>query len=185
MRDAGLERLTTERLSLRRFTLADEALLYGLNSDVEVMRYLGGALDAAQNHQMLHGRILRYYDDHPGLGVWATLEKRTGRCVGFHLLNHVQGETDVQVGYRLFRRDWGLGYATEMTLALLHYGFADLGLPVITANAHLDNHASQQVLLKCGLHRKGERHYPHVAYARLGPVAYFERAAAGWLAERR
>jgi [ribosomal protein S5]-alanine N-acetyltransferase len=183
MRDAGLEGLTTERLSLRRFTPGDEALLLALNSDAEVMRYLGGPLDAEQNYQMLHGRILRYYDEHPGFGVWATLKKHSGRCVGFHLLNHVQGETDLQVGYRLFRRDWGQGYASEMTRALLRYGFVDRGLSVITANAHLDNHASQRVLLKCGLYRRGERHYPHPAYARMGAVAYFERDAAGWLAD--
>jgi RimJ/RimL family protein N-acetyltransferase len=179
--DAGLEGLETARLKLRRYTPDDEALLLRLNSDATVMRYLGGPLDAEANRQVLHGRILRYYQEHPGLGVWATLIKETGECAGFHLLNHVQGETCIQVGYRLYPQHWGCGYATEMSIGLLRYGFADLGLPLLMANAHIDNLASQKALLKSGLHRKGECHYPHPAYANFGKLAYFERSREDWL----
>ncbi len=183
MKDAGLEHLETARLTLRRFTLADEALLLRLNSSEAVMRYLGGAMSAESSRAMLQNRILRYYEEHPGLGAWATCERATGRCIGFHLLNHVQGESMLQVGYRLFEADWGCGYATEMSLALLRYGFAELGLPTITANAHLDNLGSQKVLLKSGLHRKANRAFSHPAYAGFGELAHFERDRAGWLAE--
>ncbi len=183
MIDAGLEQLQTERLQLRRFTLADEALLYRLNSDPAVMRHLGGPMTAEANRAMLEDRILRYYEEHPGLGVWATLERASGRCIGMHLLNHVRGETLVQVGYRLFEADWGRGYATEMSIALLRYGYTALKLPVLMAIADLPNLASQQVLLKSGLHRKGERAFAHPQYAALGPLAYFERGAGDWLAE--
>lgn len=169
------------RLTLRRFTPDDEALLFRLNSDVEVMRYLGGPMTAEANRTLLHGRVLRYYEEHPGLGVWATIERESGRCVGFHLLNHVQGETLIQVGYRLFREDWGKGYATEMTVALLRYAFTVLALPSVMANAHRDNLASQHVLLKCGLERRGERAYSHPAYAPFGPMPYFERDRETWL----
>ena len=183
MRDAGLDGLETARLKLRRFTLDDEALLYRLNSSPAVMRYLGGAMSAESNRTMLQGRMLRYYDEHPGLGAWATCERGSGRCIGFHLLNHVQGETLIQVGYRLFEADWGRGYATEMSLALLRYGFVDLGLDTITANAHLDNVGSQQVLLKSGLRRQANRAFSHPAYAGFGELAHFERERDDWLTE--
>jgi len=180
--DAGFDHLETARLRLRRFTRDDEALLYRLNSDAKVMRYLGGPMTPEANRTMLEGRLLRYYEDHPGLGAWATCERDTGRCVGFHLLNHVQGERLIQVGYRLFEADWGKGYATEMSIALLHYGFTVLNLPLIMANAHRDNLASQRALLKSGLHRKGERLFEHPAYQSFGPLAYFERSREDWLA---
>lgn len=180
--DAGLDHLQTARLTLRRFTLDDEALLCALNSDVNVMRHLGGPVSAENNRAMLEGRILRYYDEHPGLGVWATCLRDGGRCVGFHLLNHVQGDSLIQVGYRLFEADWGKGYATEMSIALLRYGFTTLRLPMLMANAALDNKASQHALLKSGLLRKGERAFAHPAYAPFGPMAYFERDANEWLA---
>ncbi len=180
--DAG-EGLATARLELRRFERNDLALLDRLNSDAEVMRYLGGAVSLDATRAMLENRILRYYDEHPGLGVWATLLRDSGDCIGFHLLNHVQGETIIQVGYRLFPAYWGQGYATEMSFALLHYGFVQKQLAQLTANAHLDNLASQRVLLKCGLARNGVRTFAHPAYAAYANVAYFERTAADWLAD--
>jgi RimJ/RimL family protein N-acetyltransferase len=46
------------------------------------------------------------------------------------------------------------------------------------------NVASQRILEKIGLERRGERAFPHPAYAAEGPMAWFERDAASWLAER-
>lgn len=181
-RDAGAG-LATGRLVLRRFTPDDLALLQRLNGDAAVMRHLGGVMSAEDTEAMLNGRILGYYDEHPGMGVWATQLRESGECIGFHLLNHVLGENLVQIGYRLFPQHWGRGYATEMSLALMHYGFRQLRLPLLTANAALGNLASQHVLLKVGLHRKGQRHFAHPVYARMGAMAYFERDAADWLAQ--
>ena len=182
--DAG-DGLCSERLQLRRFTLADLPLLSELNADPEVMRHLGGAVDTDRTRAMLETRILKYYEENPGLGIWATQLRDSGECIGFHLLNHIQGESLIQVGYRLFPRYWGRGYATEMSVALLRYGYTQLGLRSIVAIADLDNLASQQVLLKSGLHRHGERSFPHPAYACYGPLAWFERDAQDWLAEHK
>jgi hypothetical protein len=49
--------------------------------------------------------------------------------------------------------------------------------------ANLDNVASQNVLRKIGLERRGERAFPHPAYAAEGPLAWFEREADAWLAD--
>jgi ribosomal-protein-alanine N-acetyltransferase len=182
LKDAGAG-LATSRLLLRRFTMADLDLLDRLNSDVEVMRYLGGVASRAETQVMLEKRILTYYVDNPGLGVWATIERDSGDCIGFHLLNHIRGEAHIQVGYRLFPQAWGRGYATEMSIALLRYGYRNLGLKTLTAITDLGNVGSQNVLLKSGLHRDGERVFPHVSYANWGPLAWFERSAADWLAE--
>ena len=37
----------------------------------------------------------------PGLGIWLTSERATSEPIGVHLLNHVRGEPQVQVGYLL------------------------------------------------------------------------------------
>jgi len=175
----------SQRLRLRRFTLDDLDQQCALTGDPEVMRYVGGVKDRAQTEEMLRTRILAYYEAHPGLGCWVTLERATGDCVGMHLLNHIQGEEHIQVGYILFRKYWGLGYATEMSIALLRYGFAQMRLPRIVAITNLPNVVSQRVLLKSGLHRNGERAFAHPAYASEGPLAWFERDADDWLAEDR
>lgn len=173
--------LTTGRLALRRFTLDDLELLVRLHGDPRVMRYAGGPMSREQSLEVLRGRILEYYAQHPGLGIWATLERSTGDCVGLHLLNHIRGEPLIQVGYLLYPEYWGRGYATEMTLRVLRYGFEALGLPQIVGITDPANLESQRVLLKAGLVRRGERSFAHPAYQQ-GPLAYFERDAADWLA---
>jgi RimJ/RimL family protein N-acetyltransferase len=60
----------------------------------------------------------------------------------------------------------------------------DLKLPRVAGIASLHNDASQRVLLKIGLERNGERAFSHPDYAREGPMAWFERDAAAWLATR-
>jgi RimJ/RimL family protein N-acetyltransferase len=174
--------LTTDRLTLRRFTLQDLDLLDRLYSDREVMRYVGGTKTRAQTEALLKTRVLDYYEQFPGLGMWATLERASGACIGTHLLNHIQGETYIQVGYVLFSQYWGRGYATEMSIAILRYGFSNLALPEIFAITDRPNLASQHVLLKAGLERKGERSFAHPAYAASGPLAWFEAKREPWLA---
>jgi RimJ/RimL family protein N-acetyltransferase len=176
--------LTTARLALRRFTLDDLPWVEAISADDEVMRYVGGAKDRAAVNEMVTNRVLRYYDEHPGLGVWVTIERATGRRVGWSNLNHIQGESIVQVGFTLDRPAWGRGFATEIATALLRYGFVERGLPQIAGMAERQNMASQRVLQKVGLRRNGERAFPHPSYAGAGPMAWFERAAADWLAER-
>jgi len=152
-------------------------------ADADVTRYLGGALSRERVQEMLQKRILEYYDAHPGLGIWMTVERATSARVGFHLLNHPHGESFVQIGFTLAKAAWGKGYGTEMASAVLRYGFIDLQLPTIAGFASLPNVASQRVLEKIGLHRRGERAFTHPAYAAEGPMAWFERDRLSWLAE--
>jgi len=167
---------------LHRFTRDDLDWLSAIYANAEITRYLGGVKTRADIAAMLESRIIRYYDRHPGYGIWLTVEKATGARLGFHLLNNIQGESIIQIGYTLTKEAWGRGFATEVAFAVLRYGFVDLGLPRIVGMANLDNIASQRVLEKIGLERHGERAFPHPAYAAEGPLAWFERAREPWLA---
>jgi RimJ/RimL family protein N-acetyltransferase len=175
--------LKTKRLALRRFTPDDYDWLVALYSDADVMRYGGGVKSPEQVKAVMQERMLDYYDAHPGLGVWQTVEHATNTPVGFHVLNNIQGESIIQVGYFLLKAAWNRGYATEMAHALLRHGFVGLGLPHIAGMTERDNHASQRVLTKIGLRRNGERAFAHPAYAHAGAMTWFEREAADWIAE--
>lgn len=177
---AADDTLTTERLAVRRFTPGDLDLLVRLYSDPEVMRFTGGIQTREKTATILQERILAYYDQHPGLGIWLTHERASGAPVGLHLLNHIRDAEVIQVGYVLCRESWGRGYATEMATRLLRYGFGELGLPQISAITDLPHVDSQRVLLKIGLERAGERHFPAYGEA---PLAFFTRDAESWLAE--
>jgi RimJ/RimL family protein N-acetyltransferase len=175
--------LATERLALRRMTWADLEWFAALYADPEVTRHLGGQKTRAQVEDLMRTRVVDYYDTHPGLGLWMTLERSSGQPVGFHLINYIMGESIIQVGYGLLTSAWGKGYATEMAGALLGYGFEDLGLAHIAGMASLGNVASLRVLKKIGLERRGERAFSHPAYASAGPLAWFERDREAWMTD--
>lgn len=181
MKDAGLEGLRTARLQLTRYRPEDLDELARLNADPRVMQHLGGTITRAESEAVLKGRILSYYLEHPGLGVWRTLERDSGDCIGFHLLNHIRGTDLVQVGYRLFPDHWGKGYATEMSIGLLRYGFQQLGLHSLCGITALANTDSQKVLLKSGLQARGERVFEDAAYRDYGPLKFFESGRQDWL----
>jgi RimJ/RimL family protein N-acetyltransferase len=177
--------ITTPRLTLRRFTPDDFELLVRLHANPDVMQYAGGVKSRGQTQDIMDVRILQYYERYPGLGIWATIERSTGICCGTHLLNHIRGESMIQLGYLLFPEFWGRGYATEMSIAVLRYGFTQMQLPRIHALTDQENVPSQQVLVKAGLRRQADRTFADPSYQGRPPFAFFERSAEEWLAEDR
>ncbi|KUG08750.1 GNAT family N-acetyltransferase [Solirubrum puertoriconensis] len=156
----------TERLALRQLTLTDLDTLYRLDSDPEVMRYIIPPRTYDGTREYLE-ELIANYEKFPGLGRWAVIEKSTGAFVGVHVLKHLEASGHIEVGYRFFRQYWGRGYATEMTKALLRYGFEDLGLQQIVGVTNPENVASQHVLEKCGMR------YRHMAEFYGGPVRFY------------
>lgn len=52
------------------------------------------------------------------------------------------------LGYRLKKKFWVRGIATETAFASLEYGFKTMNLSEIYAGAHIDNIASNKVIQK-------------------------------------
>ncbi len=78
MRHAA-DTLESARLFVRRFTPEDLDFLAVLLGSPEVTRFLGGVKDRGAAESTLRVRALDYSDQHPGLGMWATVERATGR----------------------------------------------------------------------------------------------------------
>ncbi|GAA3816671.1 MULTISPECIES: GNAT family N-acetyltransferase [Amycolatopsis] len=128
-------RLETERLILRPLTPADADLVADLDSDPEVMRYLG---DAAAGD--VAGRE----------GYFAAVEKAGGEFTGWFEFRPLGGG-EVELGYRLRRRFWGRGYATEGARALIAHGFAEGDVERVVAFTMAVNTGSRRVMEKSGL----------------------------------
>jgi len=98
--------------------------------------------------------VRNQYDQY-GIGRWAVIDKATQDFVGWSGLKFettVRDDMDYyDLGYRLRRKYWGQGIATETSLAALKYGFETLELEKIFAGAHVDNIGSNKVLQKVGL----------------------------------
>lgn len=65
------------------------------------------------------------------------------------------------MAYRLHKKFWGKGYATELAKALIEHGLNNLKLPRIIAPVHPDNKASIRVLEKAGMDYCGTIDFRH------------------------
>jgi RimJ/RimL family protein N-acetyltransferase len=145
--------MKTPRLTIRQFTEDDVDNLFNLNSDPEVMRYLGRPAP----REVLRDEIIPFhlgvYQRLDRLGTWAAEASGTGEFLGwFHFRPGPDGDvTNIDLGYRLHRPAWNHGYATEGSRALINMGFTDLGVQRVFAHAMAANAASRHVLEKCGL----------------------------------
>lgn len=152
--------LETERLTLRRVTMADLDDMARINNNPAVMRYIGdGSVWTRAQSKTRIRRILKVYDIFPGLGLWIGEEKASSRFVGAYALIYIPKTVEVEVGYRLEMSSWGRGLATEGARALVRYGMFGLGLDRVVGLTHPDNDASKRVLMKAGLQPCGKGHY--------------------------
>jgi RimJ/RimL family protein N-acetyltransferase len=148
--------LATERLRL--VPLADEHLQLEieLDSDAEVMRFLDGRARTPEEVAEAHVRRMALNRKVPGLGYWIAFE-RTGAFVGLMMLPPAHGpdqpdDPDVaDLGYRILRRHWRRGYATEASRALLQHGFTTVGVRRVIAQTMAVNAASRGVMTAVGM----------------------------------
>lgn len=145
--------LKTPRLTIRQFTEDDVDNLFNLNSEPEVMRYLGRPVP----REVLQVEIIPFhlgvYERLDRLGTWAAESADSGEFLGwFHFRPGPDGDiTNIDVGYRLRRSTWNKGYATEGSGALINMGFTDLGVQRVFGHTMTVNIASRRVMEKCGL----------------------------------
>lgn len=145
----------TERLVLREMLLSDADGMFELDSDKEVHKYLGNkpVTNKEQSVAIIKSVRQQYIDN--GIGRWAVIEKSTNHFIGWAGLKLVKEPTNNHIdfydlGYRLIRKYWGNGYATESAMASLTYAFDKLKLNELFATAHIENTGSNRILSKIG-----------------------------------
>jgi RimJ/RimL family protein N-acetyltransferase len=144
--------LKTPRLAIRQFTEDDVDNLFSLNSDPEVMRYLGQPPSRERLRDEIIPFFLDAYQRFDRLGTWAAESADTGEFLGWFHFRAEEGDiTNIDLGYRLRRSAWNHGYATEGSQALINMGFTDLGVQRVFAHTMTANTGSRHVLEKCGL----------------------------------
>lgn len=143
-------KLETERLILRESVVEDAQALFDVNSDPEVMKYIGDV--AFPSVDVMREMIVNYPDYRKyGYGRWTTIEKASGAITGFCGLKYLEDINEVDIGYRWKKKFWNKGYATEASLTCLEFGFKQLKLEQIVAQVLPDNRASIRVLEKIGM----------------------------------
>ncbi len=154
--------IDTTRLRLRRLRVSDEPDLVALDSDPDVMRYVGSPAGVKPPDETVARVRQRIGTDHGRLGFWRIESRADGAFYGLAALIGMPAGDDIELAYRLARRAWGQGIASEAGAALVDYAFRTLGLPRVVAVTYPDNRASQRVLDKLGFARDGEIDYKGV-----------------------
>jgi RimJ/RimL family protein N-acetyltransferase len=166
--------LRTDRLLIRRFTLADVGAIGAVWGDPTVMRFVGRGLplDRVAAADALMGIVARYRLS--GAGDWAVTLSGDACLIGEAGLQPLEGGPETEVTYTLGRRWWGRGYGSEAVAAVLGYAFGELGLSRIVAVVHPRNAASLALLEKLGMVREGVGHH----YG--GELVRFAMTAVRW-----
>lgn len=154
---ADMPVLTTERLILRPFTMADAADVQRLAGDSDV-----AAMTLNIPYPYPDGAAEEWIGTHAaawesGHGITFAITRRdTGHLVGaISLMNIRRDHQRGEIGYWIGKPYWNQGYATEATRALIRFGFQQLDLNRIQAMHLPQNPASGRVMEKAGMHYEG------------------------------
>lgn len=141
----------TQRLTLRRLTLADAAFTLALLNEPSFLRYIGDkgvrTLDDARAY------LLGLIDHYEQFGFGLYLVERKANRVPIGICGLIKRDTleDVDIGFAFLPAYWMQGYAYESAAAVIAHAQRALGLTRIVAVVQPDNLASIKTLEKLGL----------------------------------
>lgn len=163
--------MPSQRLYYRLMDDADAALLFELDQDTEVMKYINGGIKSSKTDIMerMLPRMNAYRDPAKGYGIYAvfTRERQTLRdgtvlpadsFIGWILVRPMYFFTtgavaeDLELGWRFKRCCWRHGFAYEAAAALCEAAAHWPGVTHLSAIALPDNAGSIAVMQKLGMH---------------------------------
>ena len=156
----------TDRFLLRPRTVADTEACFRMDSDPEVVRFIPGPWDDPAAHRaFIEMRTLGPWPE--GMGYWV-IEARDepGSFLGWILLGPTKGPgSDVEIGWRLARRFWGQGVASEAARAVLDHALNGLCLRRVVAEITAGNAGSVAVAERLGMTLETGESSPVVRYS--------------------
>jgi RimJ/RimL family protein N-acetyltransferase len=179
--------LNSARLLMRQWRDDDLEVFAEMCADPQVMRYFPALLSRLESAKLI-GRIRGHFGEF-GFGFWALERKDTGQFIGFTGLSVVGFDAHftpaVEIGWRLAREHWGLGFASEAAWTVLGCGFEHLELDEIVSFTAASNLPSQKVMQAIGMHHRPSDDFPHPnlkATDPLKPHVLYRISRQGWLA---
>jgi ribosomal-protein-alanine N-acetyltransferase len=143
--------LETSRLTLRSFVADDLERMAKLFANERFMRFSTGRLTREQTVAFLE-KVVGW--NRVGLpSQFAVIDRAMETLIGYcgFLHQEVDGEKEVEIGYRLHPDFWNRGLATEAARAVRDHAFRDLQLARVISLIHPENHPSRRVAEKNGM----------------------------------
>jgi RimJ/RimL family protein N-acetyltransferase len=147
-----MKTLLTDRLLIRRLSIADAGFMLMLLNDPSWLRFIGDrgvrTLAAAENY-LRQGPIAQYA--RLGFGFCAVEARDSAQLMGICGLTQRDYLSSPDIGFAFLPEYCGKGYACEAATAVLAHAWQELNLEQVLATARLDNLSSQRLLEKLGL----------------------------------
>lgn len=153
--------LETKRLIINTPEPANFDNLFALQSDADVMEYLGQGVRTRTEVMTGLEKAIAHQKKH-GFSLGSVFEKETGAFVGragLIYLAYDDTQPDIEVGYALTKAAWNKGYATELANSLINWGFHHLPVKRFVAVINPKNDRSRRVLEKVGMSYVGCTQY--------------------------
>ncbi|MGG5208145.1 GNAT family N-acetyltransferase [Chryseobacterium sp. MIQD13] len=136
---------------IREFSAEEHNLFCNLFEDEEVTKYL--PYRSPEQYMEMFEIALADYLKGP-FGRFGIFGAENNDFIGMCLIrNFADVSGQVEIGYTLSKKYWGKGIATDVSRALVVYGFLNTNTDDIVAVTDLDNTGSQKVLEKAGFSR--------------------------------
>lgn len=139
--------LETEHLLIRPFVPEDAPDIHAVYADPDLLhRVPGKPSESLEDTRRTLDGIIEHQEEH-GFGLWAVVEKETGRIVGDCglVLSRDRGP-EAELTYRLGRAHWCKGYAREAATEVLRFGLEGLNLGRVVAALDPDDPAAARML---------------------------------------
>lgn len=155
--------LKTPRLLLRPWREEDLPAHAAMNADPRVMEHFPFVPTRQESDDRV-SRLREHFDRH-GFGMWAVEAPGVDEFVGTVGIIEVSFEAHftpcIEIGWRLARKHWGKGYATEAAESAIEFGFETVGLNEIVAFTVPANVRSRRVMQRLGMTRAPEDDFNH------------------------
>ena len=159
MNHIGTQTITTPRLTLRRFAVADAAAMFrNWASDPSVTKYLTWPVHESEDVtcQVVTAWVNQYSD--PRWYQWAIVPRELNEPIGSISAVRLYDRTSsVDIGYCIGSRWWGQGITAEALRAVIGYFFERVGLSAVCACHDTNNPNSGKVMQKSGMTYEGTR----------------------------
>lgn len=151
------DHLETKRLSTRFLTNEDVLIWTDFFKDeeaIELFPTFGLTSNEARAKHWIDRQLTRYNEK--SFGLQALIDKKTNEFIGQCgiIKQEVDGESEIEVGYHIFKKYWGQGYATEAAKLFIEYAFKNNMAESVISIIDIRNIRSQKVADKNGLIRE-------------------------------
>ncbi len=154
----------SERLGFRNWIASDKEPYAIMNADKEVMEFFPNIKTKEESFDQII-RFQKHYKDN-GFTFFAVDILETKEFIGFIGIINTSFEAYftpcVEIGWRLQKKYWGFGYATEGAKRCIKYGFNELNFKEIVSITPLKNTKSEKVMQKIGMQKHGTFEHPQI-----------------------